>query len=201
MEGSKRNFRKQMKPLILISNDDGYHAKGINSLIDMLKGMGDIIVCAPESARSGFSRAFSTVPVTLKHRRHYDYEGTTIDVWSCSGTPADCIKMAYHKLCPKKADIVIGGINHGDNASTMIDRRLEALKRFGCEGTIYHVNRSCKVMDCQMMEVQRQLSKAAGVPFTAFDGDQADYRNYSEAQFETRIQGLVEVMKQNKEGF
>ena len=50
-----------------------------------------------------------------------------------------------------------------------------------------------------MMEVQRQLSKAAGVPFTAFDGDQADYRNYSEAQFETRIQGLVEVMKQAKE--
>ena len=39
----------------------------------------------------------------------------------------------------------------------------------------------------------------AGVPFTSFDGDQADYRNYSEAQFETRIQGLVEVMKQNKE--
>lgn len=88
---------------------------------------------------------------------------------------------------------------NGDNASTMIERRLEALKRFGCEGTIYHVNRSCKVMDCQMMEVQRQLAKAAGIPFTSFDGDQADYRNYSEAQFETRIQGLVEVMQQNKE--
>ena len=38
-------------------------------------------------------------------------------------------------------------------------------------------------MDCQMMEVQRQLSKKAGVPYTSFDGDQADYRNYSEAQF------------------
>lgn len=88
---------------------------------------------------------------------------------------------------------------NGDNATTMISRRLEALKRFGCEGTIYHVNRSCKVMDCQMMEVQRQLSRQAGVPFTSFDGDQADYRNYSEAQFETRIQGLVEVMNQNKE--
>ena len=61
------------------------------------------------------------------------------------------------------------------------------------------MNRSCKVMDCQMMEVQRQLSEMAGVPFTSFDGDQADYRNYSEAQFETRIQGLVEIMKQNKE--
>ncbi len=89
---------------------------------------------------------------------------------------------------------------NGDNASTMISRRYEALKRFDCEGTIYHVNRSCKVMDCQMMEIQRQLSRIAGVPFTSFDGDQADYRNYSEAQFETRIQGLVEVMTQNKEG-
>lgn len=107
-----------MKPLILISNDDGYHAKGINSLVQMLKGMGDIIVCAPESARSGYSRAFSTTTLTLKHRRHEDYEGTTIDVWSCSGTPVDCVKMAYAKVCPRKADILIGGINHGDNAST-----------------------------------------------------------------------------------
>ena len=107
-----------MKPLILISNDDGYHAKGLNQLIQMLKGMGDIIVCAPESARSGYSRAFSTTTLTLKHRRHEDYEGTTIDVWSCSGTPVDCVKMAYAKVCPRKADILIGGINHGDNAST-----------------------------------------------------------------------------------
>lgn len=88
---------------------------------------------------------------------------------------------------------------NGDNATTMISRRIEALEKFGCEGTIYHVNRSCKVMDCQMMEVQRQISARTGIPFTSFDGDQADYRNYSEAQFETRIQGLVEVMKQNKE--
>lgn len=53
---------------------------------------------------------------------------------------------------------------NGDNASTMIERRLEALRRFGCEGTIYHVNRSCKVMDCQMMEVQRQLSEKPASP-------------------------------------
>ena len=48
-----------------------------------------------------------------------------------------------------------------------------------------------------MMEVQRQISAKTGIPFASFDGDQADYRNYSEAQFETRIQGLVEIMKQN----
>ena len=47
------------RPFILISNDDGYHAKGLRSLVAMLSDLGDILVCAPESARSGFSCAFS----------------------------------------------------------------------------------------------------------------------------------------------
>ncbi len=106
------------KPLILISNDDGYEAKGIRSLVDMLRGMGDIIVCAPDSPRSGFSRAFSLTTLSLTHRAHEDANGCMVDVWSCSGTPVDCVKMAYAKLCPRKADIIIGGINHGDNKST-----------------------------------------------------------------------------------
>ena len=106
------------KPLILISNDDGYHAKGLNALIDMLSPIGDIIVCAPESVRSGYSRAFSTTTLTMKHHKHMNCGDNSIDVWSCSGTPVDCVKMAYSRLCPRKADIIIGGINHGDNAST-----------------------------------------------------------------------------------
>jgi 5'-nucleotidase len=103
-----------MKPLILISNDDGYHAKGINSLIEMVRPYGNILVCAPESARSGFACAFSaTKPLRLKLRR--EMEG--VQVWSCDGTPVDCIKLALSELCPRKPDLVIGGINHGDNAS------------------------------------------------------------------------------------
>ena len=104
-----------MKPLILISNDDGYHAKGINSLIDMVSDFGDILVCAPESARSGFSTAFSaTTPLRLKLRR--EREG--MQMWSCNGTPVDCVKLALSELCGgRKPDLVIGGINHGDNAS------------------------------------------------------------------------------------
>lgn len=103
-----------MKPLILISNDDGYHAKGINSLIDMIADMGDILVCAPESARSGYSTAFSaTIPLRLKQRRGRD----GVAVWSCNGTPVDCVKIALEELCTRKPDLVIGGINHGDNAS------------------------------------------------------------------------------------
>ena len=102
------------RPLILISNDDGYHAKGINRLTEWVKDLADVIVCAPESARSGFSRAFSaTIPLTLKQRRQYD----NVEVWSCNGTPVDCVKMALAELCPRRPDMVIGGINHGDNAS------------------------------------------------------------------------------------
>ena len=103
------------RPLILISNDDGYHAKGLRSLIDMVSGLADLIVCAPESARSGFSCAFSaTTPLRLKLRKRW--EG--VEIWSCSGTPVDCVKVALSQLCAdRRPDMVIGGINHGDNAS------------------------------------------------------------------------------------
>ena len=103
-----------MRPLILISNDDGYAAKGINCLIDMVKDYGDVLVCAPDGPRSGQACAFSaTTPLSLTLQRKDD----GVEVWSCNGTPVDCVKMALANLCPRKPDVVIGGINHGDNAS------------------------------------------------------------------------------------
>lgn len=99
------------RPLILISNDDGYEAKGLRELVRMVRDMGDIIVCAPEGPRSGRSRAFSTEPITLRPLEH--------EAWhACSGTPVDCVKMAWALLCPHHPDLILGGINHGDNAST-----------------------------------------------------------------------------------
>ena len=105
---------EQKRPLILISNDDGYEAKGINELIKMVRDIGDVIVCAPEGPRSGQACAFSaTIPLTLTLRR----QETGVEVWSCNGTPVDCVKMALANVCDRKPDLVIGGINHGDNAS------------------------------------------------------------------------------------
>lgn len=102
------------RPLILISNDDGYQAKGINSLLEMVRDLGDVIVCAPDGGRSGKSRAFSMSALTMNKIS----EDGNVHVWSCSGTPVDCVKMAYHQICPRKPSLVLGGINHGDNAST-----------------------------------------------------------------------------------
>ena len=103
------------KPFILISNDDGYQSRGIRCLVECLRDMADILVCAPDGGRSGYSCAFSaTTPLRLKLRRKK--EG--VEVWSCNGTPVDCVKLALNQFCQeRKPDMVIGGINHGDNAS------------------------------------------------------------------------------------
>lgn len=102
-------------PLILISNDDGFQAKGIRSLVDMLRGLGRIIVCAPDSPRSGYACAFSA---TQPLRLYCQQREPQLEVWSCNGTPVDCVKLALDHLCGGlRPDIIIGGINHGDNAS------------------------------------------------------------------------------------
>lgn len=72
------------------------------------------------------------------------------------------------------------------------------VKDFQIDGIIYHSNRSCKLMDFRQYEIQRRVEKETGVPSVIFDGDQTDSRIFSEAQYETRIQALVEMMQNNK---
>ena len=100
------------RPLILISNDDGYHSPGIHALVDMVSDLADVMVCAPEA---GFSCAFSAVDYLRLKRRN---DIGTAQVWSSSGTPVDCVKLALDQLCPnRRPDLILGGINHGDNSS------------------------------------------------------------------------------------
>jgi len=109
-----------IRPLFLLSNDDGYQASGINQLIEMLRPMADIFVVAPDSARSGASLSISAhTPVRNRLIRSEQAAegGGELTVWSCSGTPDDCVKMAFEKLLPRRPDLVIGGINHGDNCA------------------------------------------------------------------------------------
>ena len=105
------------RSMILISNDDGYQAKGINALAAMLRPVADIVVCAPDGPRSGFSCAFSAeLPLRLTLRKKE--EG--LEVWSCNGTPVDCVKMALDNLVDRRPDMVVGGINHGDKSSVNV---------------------------------------------------------------------------------
>ena len=108
---------KNEKPLILISNDDGVSAKGINVLVETLAGLGQIVVMAPDGPRSGASGAItSELPV-----RYYKVkEEQDLSVYKCSGTPVDCVKLAMFELLPRCPDLVIGGINHGDNSAVNV---------------------------------------------------------------------------------
>lgn len=105
------------KPLILISNDDGVHTKGLHHLVDCVKEMGDVVVVAPDAPRSGQSSAI-TVGAPLRVIRHHNYENA--QVYSVNGTPVDCVKLAMHAIVERRPDIVLSGINHGANSGNSI---------------------------------------------------------------------------------
>lgn len=101
------------RPHILLSNDDGFRAPGLQQLSTALCAFADITIVGPDGPRSGFSSAItSTAPLRLKPR----YESKGLRVYSCEGTPVDCVKLGLHALFADKApDLVIAGINHGSN--------------------------------------------------------------------------------------
>lgn len=99
------------RPLILLSNDDGFRAQGLNALRAALLPHADVIVCAPESEQSASSHSLSL------HRplRLFEHgEG----VFSVDGTPADCVYTAFFagtRILPRRPDLVLSGLNHGAN--------------------------------------------------------------------------------------
>ena len=107
------------RPLILVSNDDGITSQGISNLINVMKEIGDVLVVAPDSPQSGMGHAI-TVGETLRLEESKIFEGVT--AYECSGTPADCVKMARHFLLKDKRqpDVVVSGINHGSNTSISV---------------------------------------------------------------------------------
>ncbi|HQB68782.1 MAG TPA: 5'/3'-nucleotidase SurE [Paludibacteraceae bacterium] len=102
-----------MKPLILITNDDGVQSKGIQELIDMACTLGNVVVMAPDGPRSAQSNALTmAVPVYYQLER----KEPGLEIYKCSGTPTDCVKLALNNLLDRKPDLIFSGINHGSNS-------------------------------------------------------------------------------------
>lgn len=104
---------------ILVSNDDGITAKGIKNLVNLARKFGKVIVVAPNSPQSAQGHS-----ITIEHPiRIYrsDIFGPEIEAYECTGTPADCVKIAKNVVLKgEKIDLCLSGINHGSNASTNI---------------------------------------------------------------------------------
>ena len=107
------------RPLILVSNDDGITSKGILTLVTVMKEIGDVLVVAPDSPQSGMGHAI-TVGETLRLEENFIFDG--VRAYECSGTPADCVKMARHFVLRdhRQPDVIVSGVNHGSNSSISV---------------------------------------------------------------------------------
>ncbi len=102
------------KPLILITNDDGVTAPGILNLVEAVKGLGKIVVVAPDKPQSGMGHAITIGSLLRLHK--ITIAGAD-EAYACTGTPVDCVKLAVDKVLKRKPDLCLSGINHGANHS------------------------------------------------------------------------------------
>jgi len=103
-----------IRPLILITNDDGANATGIEVLTRLMMQIGDVVVMAPDGARSAQSNAL-TVTHPIRFQKIEEQVG--LIRYSCTGTPTDCVKLALNEVVTRKPDLLVSGINHGSNSA------------------------------------------------------------------------------------
>ncbi len=122
------------RPLILVTNDDGISAPGIRTLIAVMQELGDVVVVAPDSPQSAMGHAI-TINNTL-HLNKISLANANITEYSCSGTPADCVKMAVNEILKQKPDLCVSGVNHGSNSSINViySGTMSAAVEAGIEG-------------------------------------------------------------------
>ncbi len=109
-----------MRPLILVTNDDGITARGIRALVEVAAEFGDVIVVAPDSPQSGQGHAI-TLESPLRLHSTSIFDELKVPSYECSGTPVDCVKLAKNVISAnQKFDLCLSGINHGSNASINI---------------------------------------------------------------------------------
>ena len=107
-------MKKNKKPLILVTNDDGISAPGIAALVEVMRTLGEVVVVAPDKPQSGMGHAI-TINSTLRISNVHIYG--VKEEYSCTGTPVDCVKIAVNKILKRKPDLCVSGINHGSNMS------------------------------------------------------------------------------------
>jgi 5'-nucleotidase len=105
------------RPSILVTNDDGIHAKGLRELVEVMKLFGDVDVISSEVSMSGkacgitVDKPLRATPVERIH---------DVPTYKCNGTPVDSVKLSFNNLLDHTPDFVVSGINHGANSSISV---------------------------------------------------------------------------------
>lgn len=105
--------------LVFVTNDDGYNSRGIQALLEVARKFGRVVAIAPETPQSGMSQAITiNNPLFLREVS----KGDGVEVYAFSGTPVDCVKIAFDYLLQngETPDLVLSGINHGANSAVNV---------------------------------------------------------------------------------
>ena len=99
--------------LILLTNDDGIYAPGLQALERELRQIGDVVVVAPAVEQSGVGHSITFLqPLVAKQV----FDGDRLRGWAVEGSPADSVKLGIFEFCPRRPDVVVSGLNGGLNA-------------------------------------------------------------------------------------
>jgi 5'-nucleotidase len=171
---------------LLLSNDDGYRAEGLRSLIQALKPLGSITVVAPDRNRSGASNSL-TLDVPL---RVWPFDE---GMYYVNGTPTDCVHLAISGLLDEEHDMVVSGVNDGANlgddvlysgtVAAAVEGRFLGLPAMAVSlviqpGSGQHFETAARVAADLVMRIQRSPLHAAtilnvnvpDIPFEALQG-------------------------------
>ncbi|MBS4021586.1 MAG: 5'/3'-nucleotidase SurE [Dethiobacter sp.] len=102
---------------ILLTNDDGIYAEGLQVLVRRFQQVAETFVVAPDHEQSATGHAI-TMHRPLRAEKIKFLHSPKVLAWSVNGTPADCVKLAVEAILPEKPDLVISGINRGANLGT-----------------------------------------------------------------------------------
>lgn len=116
------NNKNNKKPLILVSNDDGFRARGVHCLTKLLSEFADVVAVCPEGPQSGKSMAITVnVPLRVTPLNDYSADEPGVEWYAVNGTPVDCVKMAMHNILKGRRPVLVcTGINHGSNAAVNV---------------------------------------------------------------------------------
>lgn len=105
-----------MKPLILVTNDDGYRSPGIRAAAEAVWDLGEVLIAAPYQQQSGMGRAFPrTADDGIIEQSEITVQGTAIPIYGVHGSPALAAAHGILEIAGRKPDLCISGINYGEN--------------------------------------------------------------------------------------
>ncbi len=116
----------QHRPLIVVTNDDGIDSPGLYAAVRAVWGLGDVLVAAPTRQWSGASRCFARETTGAIVPRMLEVDGEPVSAFAVDGSPAQVVLHALLELAPRPADLLVVGINYGENPGADVT----------CSGTI-----------------------------------------------------------------